>query len=245
MARATPQGAHQKSVETVRATHAERPRHRTKACRELVTRARVFPLTIALLGVFAGGCRNPTVVDATERRAIADSLQKLVIQAYDFSRPDAPTRLLSLYTDSGRVISAAAGRITTTRAALATDIAGFWQRVGQNMREPQFKLGSAYVDIVTRDAAVMTFTYSIPHHTPAGLAHTVSGAWTTFWRRENGRWQIVQEHLSDTPESTAPGPTPPDTGHVMPGMDMPGMSMPGMPTPAAAPNRPAAKPPSP
>jgi Cu/Ag efflux pump CusA len=24
-------------------------------------------------------------------------------------------------------------------------------------------------------------------------------------RRENGRWHIVQEHLSDTPESTAPG----------------------------------------
>ena len=133
------------------------------------------------------------------------------------------------------MISAAAGRVTTTRAALANDIAGFWQRVGQNMRDPQFKLGSAYVDIITHDAAVMTFMYSIPHHTPAGMAHTVSGAWTTFWRRENGRWQIVQEHLSDTPESTAPGPTLPDTGQAanMPGMDRPRMDMPGMSMPAA------------
>ena len=31
-----------------------------------------------------------------------------------------------------------------------------------------------------------------------------------LWRRVNGEWFIVQEHLSDTPESTAPGPTPSD-----------------------------------
>ncbi len=192
-------------------------------------------MAVALFAFVIGACRNPTVVDSAERRTIADSLQKLVIQAYDFSRPDASTRLLSLYTDSGRVISAAAGRVTTTRAALASDIAGFWQRVGQNMRDPQFKLGSAYVDIITHDAAVMTFAYSIPHHTPAGMAHTVSGAWTTFWRNEHGRWQIVQEHLSDTPESTAPGPTPPDTGRAasMPGMDMHAMDVPGISPPAA------------
>lgn len=244
MARGTPQGARQKSVGNIGGGPAERPRRRTISCPAPVTRARAsarfLPLTIAVFSLIAGACRDATTVDAGERRTIADSLQKLVIQAYDFSRPDAPTRLLSLYTDSGRVISAAAGRITTTRAALATDIAGFWQRVGQNMRDPQFKLGSAYVDIITRDAAVMTFTYSIPHHTPAGVAHTVSGAWTTFWRNANGRWQIVQEHLSDTPESTAPGPTPPDTGHAMPGMDMPGMTMPPQPPST----NPSAKPPA-
>jgi hypothetical protein len=26
-----------------------------------------------------------------------------------------------------------------------------------------------------------------------------------LWRRQGGQWRIVQEHLSDTPESTAPG----------------------------------------
>jgi len=208
MARATPQDAGQKSLGKARGQRAERPLGRTICCPALATGRRFRALAFAVFALVVGGCRNPNVVDVTERRAIADSLQALVVRAYDFSRPDASTRLLSLYTDSGRVISAAAGRVTTTRSALANDIAGFWQRVGQNMREPQFKLGSAYVDIITRDAAVMTFTYSIPHHTPAGMPHTVSGAWTTFWRRETGRWQIVQEHLSDTPESTAPGPTP-------------------------------------
>lgn len=163
--------------------------------------ASLFIAALAL-GVLTTACRSPGGVSSAERLAIADSLETLVKQAYDFSQPNVAQRLLSLYPDSGRVISAAAGRVTTTRAMLATEIAGFWQRVGQNMRSPKFLIGSSYVDVLTPDAAVMTFSYSIPHVTPAGRPHTVAGAWTTLWRREGGRWMIVQEHLSDTPEST-------------------------------------------
>lgn len=146
---------------------------------------------------------------AAERRAIADSLTALVIDAYDLGRSDAVERLLALYPDSGRVISAASGRVTTTRDTLAGEIRGFWQRVGQNMRSPRFELGNSYVDLITRDAAVVTLTYRIPHLTPRNTPHTVSGAWTMLWRRQDGRWRIVQEHLSDSPESTAPGPEEP------------------------------------
>ncbi len=172
--------------------------------------------TVVRTGIYAGlisttlasvACTDPVRLSTADRRAIADSLSALVVAAYDFSSPDAPQRLLSLYPDSGRVISAAGGRVTTTREQLAVDIAGFWERVGQNMRGPRFALGSSYVDVLTRDAAVMTFTYRIPHTTPLNAPHVVSGAWTTVWRRQRGRWMIVQEHLSDTPESTAPGPT--------------------------------------
>lgn len=150
-------------------------------------------------------CTDPLRVSPADRRAIADTLSALVTDAYDLSKPDPAARLLSLYPDSGRVISAVAGRVTITRDTLAGEIAGFWQRVGRNMRNPRFVLGSTYVDVITRDAAVLTLVYSIPHTTPQGTPHTVSGAWTMLWRRENGRWRIVQEHLSDTPESTAPG----------------------------------------
>jgi hypothetical protein len=159
----------------------------------------------ALLLSPLGGCTTDRPLGAAERRALADTLSGLVAEAYDFSRPDAPTSLLGLYPDSGRVISAAAGRVSTTRDTLASDIRGFWDRVGQNMRNPQFVLGSTYLDVITRDAAVMTLTYSIPHRTPRDTPHVVSGAWTMLWRRIDGRWRIMQEHLSDTPESTAPG----------------------------------------
>lgn len=157
---------------------------------------------IALLAAVTSSTACGGRVSSEERLAIADSLETLVKQAYDFSKPDVSQRLLSLYPDSGRVISAAAGRVTTTRNALATEIVGFWLRVGRNMQNPRFLLGSSYVDVLSSDAAVMTFSYSIPHITPTGRPHTVSGAWTTLWRRQGGRWMIVQEHLSDTPEST-------------------------------------------
>jgi ketosteroid isomerase-like protein len=165
-------------------------------------------LLLVLLGTAA--CSRPAgEVSPEQRRAIADSLGTLVEHAYDFSQPDVVARLLSIYPESGRVISAAAGRVTTTREALEGEIAGFWRRVGSNMQSPRFVLGSRYVDVLTPDAAVMTFTYSIPHTTPAGAPHTVSGAWMTLWRNQGGRWMIVQEHLSDTPESTAPSGAPP------------------------------------
>lgn len=155
----------------------------------------------AALGL--GACTDPLRLSAEERRAIADSLEARVVAAYDFAAPGAPERLLSLYPDSGRVISAVAGRATTTRDTLASAIRGFWARVGQNMQQPRFVVGSTYVDVITRDAAVLTLTYAIPHTTPQGTPHTVSGAWTMLWRRSaGGDWRIVQEHLSDTPEST-------------------------------------------
>ena len=154
---------------------------------------------LVLAAALSAACRRGEGIPREERLAIADSLRTLVTQAYDFSAPDAAARLLSLYPDSGRVISAAAGRVTTTRDALETEIRGFWQRVGRNMQQPDFALGPSYVDVLSRDAAVMTFTYSIPHRTPAGQSHTVSGAWTALWRRQGGRWVIVQEHLSDLP----------------------------------------------
>lgn len=161
---------------------------------------------LAAAALFAtAGCRNPEQIPPGERQAIADSLSALVVAAYDLRHPNAPERLLALYPDSGRVISAVAGRVTTTRETLASEIRGFWERVGRNMREPRFVLGSTYVDLITRHAAVVTLTYSIPHLTPRNTPHTVSGAWTMLWRRQGGRWRIVQEHLSDTPESTAPG----------------------------------------
>jgi ketosteroid isomerase-like protein len=196
-------------------------------------------LPLAALLAVSGACTDPVRVSPADRAAIRDSLSALVSAAYDFSHPESPSRLLSLYPDSGRVISAAGGRVLTSRDTLAGAIRGFWQRVGQNMQQPQFVLGSTYVDVITRDAAVMTITYSIPHLTPQGTKHIVSGAWTMLWRNQGGRWMIVQEHLSDTPESTAPGATvltPADSMTLDSTMHAHGMSMP-MPMSSTPPKR--------
>jgi len=150
------------------------------------------------LGVLLA-CQQRTAADMTaaERKAIADSLKKLVVNAYDLSKPDPVKRLMSLYPDSGRVISASGGVITTTRQQLEQGIEAFWHYVGQNMKNPKWEWTSMNVDVLAPDAAVMTSTYRVPHLTPTGMNHVIGGAWTAVFQKRGGRWVIIQEHLSD------------------------------------------------
>jgi ketosteroid isomerase-like protein len=132
-----------------------------------------------------------------ERAIIADSLQRLVAAAYDFRQPGVVERLMSLYPDSGRVISASVGRVSASRDTLQRSITRFWENVGTNMREPRWTWGDIFVDVLAADAAVMTATYSVPHLTPEGTSHLIGGALTAVFARRNGRWVILHEHLSD------------------------------------------------
>ena len=175
--------------------------------RRRAIRARLWAcvMTTAVVGL-AGCSRASAVPSAAERRGIADSIIATVERAYDLSRrdDDVVARLMSLYPDSGRVVSAAAGRVTTSRDSIESQVRHFWDWVGVNMREPRWAWGRRHVDVLSRDAAVMTATYAIEHRTPQGRAHVIGGAWTAFFQRQDGRWVIVQEHLSDLPVA-APG----------------------------------------
>ena len=137
--------------------------------------------------------------DAVTAAAITDTLTRMVREAYDLSRPDPVRRLTSLYPDTGRVVSAAVGRVTVTRPALDSQVARFWDRVGQHMQSPRFVLGGVNASVLSRDAAVLTMTYTIPHRTPEGAPHTIGGAWTALFERRGDRWVVTQEHLSDLP----------------------------------------------
>jgi len=130
---------------------------------------------------------------------MADSIRKLVVATYDLSKPDVVGRLMSLYPASGPVYSASGGKVSTTRAQLEAQIRTFWTYVGSNMRNPKWEWTSMQIDVLGRDAAVMTSTYRIPHTTPMGMAHVIGGAWTAVFARRGGRWVIVHEHLSDSP----------------------------------------------
>jgi hypothetical protein len=167
-------------------------------------RARLAATLLAVTAALAAGCRGGGAGDGAElrpaeREAIADSLRHLVRSAYDLSRPDVVEGFLSLYPDTGRVVSAAAGRVTTTRDSLEAQIRWFWENVGRNMQAPEWVWEGTWVDVLSRDAAVLTTTYRVPHLTPAGAPHTIGGAWTAVFVRRGGRWAIVQEHLSDVP----------------------------------------------
>ncbi len=128
--------------------------------------------------------------------ALRDTLARLIQNAYDFSRPGVLGRMTSLYPQTGRVISASGGQLTTSADSVRSGIREFWTYTGRNMRNARWQWGSVYVDRLGPDAAVLTGTWSIPHIAPNNQPHVIRGAWTAVFRRLGGRWQIVQEHLS-------------------------------------------------
>ena len=102
----------------------------------------------SLIASFACGARSASDMSASEKNAIADSLKRMVVNAYDLSRPDPVKNLMSLYPDSGRVISASGGVTTTTRPQLQQAIQAFWTYVGQNMKNPKWIWTSMTVDVL-------------------------------------------------------------------------------------------------
>ncbi len=159
-------------------------------------------LAIALVALPGAGCSTTRDAELTqsEKTAIADSLKKLVVSAYDLSKPDPVASLMSLYPDDS-LVSASAGSVVRTRAQLEEQVRTFWTYVGSNMQKPRWEWTSMTIDVLSPDAAAMTSTYQIPHTTPQGRLHLLGGAWTAIFARRGGRWVIVQEHLSDAPSS--------------------------------------------
>jgi ketosteroid isomerase-like protein len=167
---------------------------------------RLSTLLFALLLTACASDRRP--LGDAERRAVADTLEDMIKRAYDVSGPSAGAveRLLSLYPESGRVVSASGGRMLTSRDSLAEGVRYFWESTGRNMREPRWIWEQVITDVLDRDAAVVTATYRVPHRTPRGTPHELSGAMTLVFARRDGRWVVVHEHLSDRPtaeESTS------------------------------------------
>lgn len=119
--------------------------------------------------------------------------------AYDLSKPDVEQRMLSLYATSGPIVSASAGRVVTSRDTLAMGIRYFWENVGVNMRGPRWIWDSLHVNVLSPTSAVVTAAYRVPHRTPRNEDHVIAGAMTAVFVKRDGKWVIIQEHLSDVP----------------------------------------------
>ena len=196
----------------------------------LTLRTVLAMLALSAVAACARGDRQS--MSASQRSAIADTLRTMITSAYDLSTPgDAVARLMSLYPDTGVIVSASGGQVTTSRADLEAGIRAFWENVGRNMREPKWTWSDMRVDVLGPDAATVTSSYRVPHRTPTGAPHVIAGAWTAVFERRGGRWVIVQEHLSDVPAAVA-NATSAEAHDSMPGMHhMPGTSE---PTPTTA-----------
>lgn len=178
-------------------------------------RALAHPLRLLLLalagcsaaGDGAAGRAPAGSLTEPERQAVAAAVEQRLREATDLrAGGDVVARMLSLYPERGRVVSASAGQVTADRDSLAGSVEHFWEYIGQNMRDPEWRWGPMLVDVLGPDAAVVTATYRIPHLTPRGEPHVIGGAWTAVFARRDGRWVVVQEHLSDAPGPLSPTP---------------------------------------
>jgi hypothetical protein len=181
---------------------------------------RPLPLAGALIVGLALGCSTPdrgVGLSDQERQAIADSIRGLLTETYVFDGSDPIPRFMKLYADTGTLVSAASGGFTTSRDSLQHALVTFWNNAGQYMQQPVWTWGTMVVDVLSREAVVVTARYTIPHWTPEKRPHVLGGVWTSVWTHRNGRWAIVNEHLSDLPRSVAerveanmpPEPPPP------------------------------------
>lgn len=176
----------------------------------------VVAFVLAVLSVTRRTMAAPRAIPRPQREAIAREIEAQLRATNDLSKPNVVARLLSLYPDTGRIVSATAGGMITSRDTLADGLRYFWNNVGRNMREPRWEWDRFVIDVLAPDAAVMTATYHVPHRTPQGQPHVIGGAWTAVLVKRSGRWLIIQEHLSDLPaEPAAPGgPMPADTARA-------------------------------
>jgi hypothetical protein len=165
-------------------------------------RRRTALVVTILLGCSTAGT-DPRELAVGEQEAISDSIRTLLQQTYVFDGSDPVPRFMRLYPDSGTVISAASGGFTSARDSVQSALTTFWTTTGKFMRDPTWTWGPMSVDVLSRGAAVVTARYTIPHWNPEGRPHVLGGAWTSVWANRDGRWMIVQEHLSDLPRSVA------------------------------------------
>ena len=148
---------------------------------------------------------------AADSQRVAREVEQTLRTAYDLSKPGLTERMLALYPERGSVISANSGRAIASRDTLEDGIRYFWDNVGVNMRNPRWEWQRFWVDVLSPTAAVVTATYRVPHLNPRNQPHVIGGAMTMAMQKRNGRWVIVQEHLSDVPpagDSTSTQPMP-------------------------------------
>ncbi|HET9452875.1 MAG TPA: DUF4440 domain-containing protein [Gemmatimonadaceae bacterium] len=146
------------------------------------------------------GCSGGAPLTDAERSAVQAEVEAELRQAYDLSKPGVADRMMALYPEGSRIISANTGRVTSDRDSVMSGIRYFWENVGVNMKEPRWVWDGFHTDVLSRDAAVVTAAYHIPHRNPRNEPHVLGGAMTLLMQKKSGRWVVTQEHLSDTPQ---------------------------------------------
>jgi len=156
----------------------------------------------AAIALAACGTAKPPL-DEMQRTALADSIEQWVAGPYlaAHQSPNVDT-ILALYASGADLAVAANGTIYPSYDSIITAARAFWGRPGVTAR---FTLGGARLNVLSRDAAVVTAMLTGAVRDSAGVETPMSVAWTAVLQRAGSGWKIVAEHTS-WPPPPAPAP---------------------------------------
>jgi len=146
-------------------------------------------------------------LDEMQRTALADSIEQWVAGPYlaVFQNPNADT-ILAFYGGGADVAVAENGMVHPSYDSIVATTRAFWGRPGLTAR---FTLGSARVNVLSRDAAVITAMLTGAVRDSAGVETPMSIAWTAVLQRAGSGWKIAAEHASSPPPAPAAEPARP------------------------------------
>ena len=146
-------------------------------------------------------------LDEMQRTALADSIEQWVAGPYlaAHQTPNVDT-ILALYAGGADLAVAANGTVYPSYDSVVSAARAFWGRPGVTA---QLTLGGARVNVLSRDAAVITAKVTGAVRDSAGVETPMGVAWTAVLQRAGSGWKIVAEHASSPPPAPVAEPARP------------------------------------
>jgi ketosteroid isomerase-like protein len=144
-------------------------------------------------------------LDEMQRTALADSIEQWVAGPYlaVFQHPNADS-ILAFYGSGADLAVAENGMVYPSYDSIVAATRAFWGRPGLTAH---YTLGGAHVNVLSREAAVVTAMLTGGVRDSAGVETPMSVAWTAVLQRAgSGGWKIMAEHASWPPPAPAAVP---------------------------------------
>ena len=135
------------------------------------------------------------IVTSEQRKAVEDTIRKLVASSIAAQNKGDIQSIRGYYAPSA--LSIQSGRILRDIDAMFTEYDSFLKTT-----PPKVKANVERVDVLAPNAAVVTTTTETSIDS-AGKKLKWGHAYTGVWQNHGGRWQLVLEHASLVPDSTA------------------------------------------
>ena len=155
----------------------------------------------------AAGCTARPPLDDQQRTALADSIEQWVAGPYlaVYQHPNVDS-ILAFYASGAELAVAANGTILPSYDSVVAATRAFWGRPGVTAH---FTLGNAHVNVLDREAAVVTAMVTGAVKDSAGVETPMRIAWTAVLQRAGSGWKIVAQHASVPPPPPAAVPARP------------------------------------